>query len=144
MIDGLMLAVALLGAPAGLPLVEPPRPAAALTPATLTFEVPDQPGATSRRSGRFAATEQSRQVWRAAAFSAPQATTAKRFTKTDRVIAITAGVVGGWLGGGAIGYYATQDRENDDDGTSGLKGVMIGAPIGAAVGGILGYWLTKN
>ena len=144
MIDGLMLAVALLGAPAGLPLVEPPRPAAALTPATLTFEVPDQPGAPSRRSGRFAATEQSRPVWRAAAFSPPQATTAKRFTKTDRVIAIAAGVAGGWLAGGAIGYYSTANYDNPNDDTSGLKGMIIGAPIGAAVGGILGYWLTNR
>jgi len=47
-----------------------------------------------------------------------------------------------WVVGGAIGYKLTQTSNPDDD-TSGLKGVIIGAPIGAAVGACFGYRLTK-
>ena len=42
-----------------------------------------------------------------------------------------------------IGFYVAQDRNADDDGVSGLKGVVIGAPLGAAVGALIGYQLTK-
>jgi hypothetical protein len=49
------------------------------------------------------------------------------------------------------GYHAAAERQPHggnrdtcDDGTSGLTGIVIGAPIGAAVGAILGYQLTKQ
>lgn len=72
-----------------------------------------------------------------------QATKTKKFSPTDRVIAVAAGVAVGWVVGGAIGFKATSTSNPYDD-TSGLKGVMIGAPIGGAAGGILGYWLTNR
>ena len=44
--------------------------------------------------------------------------------------------------GGAMGYKLTQSSTGDV-GTSGLNGVVIGAPIGAATGAILGWRLTQ-
>ena len=142
MIDGMVLGLAVLVTSAGTSPVEPSRHRAA--PAAFTFELPQERGSTSRSSGRFRVDEQSRPVWRAAAFGPAQATSTKRFTKTDRVIAVAAGVAAGWFGGAAIGYYSTANYDNPNDDTSGLKGMIIGAPIGAAVGGILGYWLTNR
>jgi hypothetical protein len=46
------------------------------------------------------------------------------------------------MAGGIIGYAITQESR-DDDGVSGLRGVVIGAPIGAAAGAFIGYRLTK-
>ena len=87
--------------------------------------------------------EQSRPVWRRTSWQAAQATAPKRFNKTDQIIAVVAGVCSGWVAGGAIGFYATSDRDNPDDDTSGLRGMMIGAPIGAVIGAVVGYRLTK-
>jgi hypothetical protein len=47
------------------------------------------------------------------------------------------------MAGGQIGYAVAQKRDVDDDGVSGLRGVVIGAPIGAVVGAVPGYQLTK-
>ncbi len=47
-----------------------------------------------------------------------------------------------WFAGAAIGFAVTPKRGPYDD-TSGLKGALIGAPIGAVSGGRTGYWLTK-
>jgi hypothetical protein len=63
-----------------------------------------------------------------------------RWTTADRVIAVAAGASLGWVAGGAIGWVATADR-NDD--VSGLRGVVIGAPVGAVAGALVGYRLTK-
>ena len=142
MIDGMVLGVALLVASTGSSRMELP-PAAA--PAVITFEIPRQRVPASRPARRLTPDEQHRPIWRASTFSTSfQASAPKRFTKTDRVIAVVAGVAGGWVAGALIGYQATAKQDNPDDDTSGLKGVMIGAPIGAAVGGILGYWLTNR
>jgi hypothetical protein len=65
-----------------------------------------------------------------------------RHSKVDRIIAVAAGVSIGWVVGGGIGFAVTPKRGPYDD-TSGLKGMMIGAPIGAVAGALLGYRLTK-
>src|SRR5438093_7354264 len=77
-----------------------------VVPVAFTFDLPDN-AATSRNSPHRLLNEQSRPVWRGASLQAAQATTAKRFTKTDRIIAVVAGAFGGWLAGGMIGYAAT-------------------------------------
>jgi hypothetical protein len=101
-----------------------------------TFDLPDNT-ATSRTSPHRLLNEQSRPVWRPAS---SQAAPAKRFSKTDRIIAVVAGAFGGWLAGGMIGYAATS-KPGDD--VSGLRGVMIGAPVGAIMGAVVGHRLTK-
>ena len=141
MIDGIVLSVALLASSAG-GAITPVSPRPAAPPSAFTFDV--LPAAAPSNRITFARHHAARSIWRGATSTSLQASAPKRFTKTDRVIAVVAGVAGGWLAGGAIGYYATANRDNPDDDTSGLKGMIIGAPIGAAVGGILGYWLTKN
>lgn len=72
-----------------------------------------------------------------------QAARVSRHSKVDRAIATVAGVALGWVVGGAIGYYATANRDNPDDDTSGLRGVIIGAPLGAIAGGVIGWRLTR-
>ena len=141
MIDGIVLSVALLASSGGAWTPAPPRQVA--TPTTFTFARP-LPRAASADPIPPTRHQQPRPIWQASRFSRTQAAPAKRFTKTDRVIAVAVGVAGGWLAGGAIGYYSTANFDNPDDDTSGLKGLIIGAPIGAAVGGILGYWLTNR
>ncbi len=112
---------------------------ATLVPTAFTFDLPVS-AAPSRNSPHRLLNEQSRPVWRRASLPAAQGTTARRFTKKARVIAVVAGVCGGWLAGGAIGYAATSKRDDD---VSGLRGVMIGAPVGAVIGALVGYRLTK-
>ncbi len=63
-----------------------------------------------------------------------------RFSRSDRINAVVAGVCGGWMAGGAIGWIATSKPQDD---VSGLRGVMIGAPVGAVVGAVVAYRLTK-
>lgn len=72
--------------------------------------------------------------------SLAQATNAKRSTRTGKVIAVVAGAFGGWMAGGAVGYMAASKPHDD---VSGLRGVVISAPIGAAVGAVIGYRLMK-
>jgi hypothetical protein len=71
-----------------------------------------------------------------------QTTTPKRYNMTDRIIATVAGACVGWIAGGTIGFRATSTSNPDDD-TSGLRGMMIGAPIGAVAGALIGNRLTK-
>ena len=80
--------------------------------------------------------------------AAPWSTTAsfspaKRHSKMDRIIAVAAGTSLGFVLGGTIGGHLTENRDNPDDDTSPLRGIMIGAPIGAVLGGLTGYWLTR-
>ena len=90
------------------------------------------------------ADEQLRPVWRRGTLPPVQSKPGKRFSPTDRVIAVAAGVAVGWVAGGAIGYKLTDNPDNPDDDTSGLRGVIVGAPLGAAVGAILGWRLTDK
>ena len=66
-----------------------------------------------------------------------------RFSKVERAIAIGAGSVVGFYAGALVGWKATDNPSNPNDDTSGLRGVVIGAPVGAVVGGILGYVFTR-
>lgn len=126
---GIVLGVAMMISSTGVsPALETSR--ATVAPAVFTFDLPAD-----------AATPKT--AWRRHPIGGGQATPAKRFSTTERVIAVAAGVAVGWVVGGAIGYKLTQSSE-DDDGTSGLKGVVIGAPIGAATGAILGWRLTQK
>jgi hypothetical protein len=60
-----------------------------------------------------------------------------------KIIGTALGALGGFYAGGAIGFYTAQDHDVNDDGVSGLRGVVIGAPIGAVVGAIIGYHVAK-
>ena len=53
-----------------------------------------------------------------------------------KIIGTAVGAFGGFYAGGMIGFYTAMDRNVDDDGVSGLRGVVIGAPIGAVVGAL--------
>lgn len=127
--NGLLLGVAMLvSSTAAAPPPEVARAPVALV--TFTFGLP----ATVPESTGF-----SRERRGSASLSS---TTRKRFSKMDRAIATAAGICLGWVGGGAIGFAVTPKRGPYDD-TSGLKGMIIGAPIGAIAGGLIGYRLTK-
>ena len=69
-------------------------------------------------------------------------TASAKHSKMDRVIAIAAGASLGWVAGGGIGCAVIPKRSKYDD-TTCLKGVLIGAPIGAVAGVLIGYRLTK-
>ena len=132
--------VMLVSSTVGCPALETSR--AMIVPAAFTFELPED-AAMSRNLRHGLLNEQSRQLWRRGPLLPAQPTRPKRFNKTDRIIGVAGGAVGGFLVGGGIGFYIAQCKQCDDDGVSGLKGVAIGAPIGAVVGAILGYRLTK-
>ena len=122
----------------GLALIASPVPGAGMSAATaespravVDFDGPSDPDLLRRELKPRPAT------------SRAQTSKRKKFSPTDRVIAVAAGVAVGWVVGGAIGFKVTSTSNPYDD-TSGLKGVMIGAPIGGAAGGLLGYWLTNR
>jgi hypothetical protein len=75
--------------------------------------------------------------------STPVQGTARRHSKADRIIAAAAGGALGFVLGGTIGAYIAGDPNNPDDDISPLRGVMIGAPIGAVAGALLGYYTTR-
>ena len=129
--DGILFGMAMLvSSIAGLPAVEMPR----VAPSAFTFNLPDA-AATSVR-------EQSRPVWQRAASTPVQDTTPRRLNTTLRAIAVGAAAGIGFLAGGRVGWAVTPKQGPYDD-TSGLKGVMIGAPIGGVLGAVLGWHLTK-
>ena len=66
-----------------------------------------------------------------------------RFSKIERAIAIGAGTVIGFYSGALVGWTATDNPSNPNDDTSGLRGVVIGAPLGAVAGAVLGAVLTR-
>ena len=130
MMNGLILGAAIVvSSTAAAPTVESSR--AAVAPSVFTFGLPVTTG-PSRDA-----------FLRPLASPSKQTTTGKRHSKTDRIIAVVAGVCVGFVVGGTIGAYAAENRDNPDDDISPLRGVMIGAPIGAVLGGFGGYWLTK-
>lgn len=57
-------------------------------------------------------------------------------SKTRIVAGAIAGSVGGFFAGGFLGAHIEGDRCNCDD--PGVRGFLIGAPIGALAGGLLG------
>jgi len=61
--------------------------------------------------------------------------------KPNRALVVTLGVVGGLFGGAYIGAKIEGSGCQCDD--PGLKGAMIGAPVGAIAGGVLAWILTK-
>ena len=73
----------------------------------------------------------------------PKTRSTPRFSKVERAIAIGAGAVIGFYGGAAVGWKATDNPSNPNDDTSGLRGVIVGAPVGAVVGAVLGAVLTR-
>ena len=128
---GIVLGVAMLICSAG---VAPVRDAADVTllPVRTTLILPAAPSPDRLPS-----------IWKAR--SAPvrrSSGSSKRFSPTERIIAIAAGVSVGWIVGLGVGARIT-DSSNPSDDTSALKGAIIGAPIGATLGGILGWRLTR-
>ena len=59
----------------------------------------------------------------------------------QRILWTTAAGAGGFFGGGFLGAAIEGDSCNCDD--PGFKGFLIGAPIGAAVGSILGWRFSR-
>jgi hypothetical protein len=138
--NGILLGMAMLVSSAGASPADVTLPSLA-APAAVTLDLSDAP-ATSRPPARFTLDTGIRPLWSREPLRAVQTTTSSRYSKLEKVVAIAAGVVGGFWTGGAIGYYVTPKRSKYDD-VSGLKGLVIGAPIGAAVGALIGYRLTK-
>jgi hypothetical protein len=136
--NGIILGVAMLVSSAGVsPAQETSR--ATFDRSPFTYDLPDGPVAPRHLPHRLL-TDLSLQVWQPTSLQVAQSPTAKRHTKTDRIIAVVAGACVGWVVGGAIGWAATSKPRDD---VSGLRGVVIGAPIGAVVGAAIGYKLTK-
>ena len=81
--------------------------------------------------------------WRLDSPQRGQAAAAPRTSTAAKIIGTAVGALGGFWAGGAIGFYTAQDPNADDDGVSGLRGVVIGAPIGALVGAVIGYQVAK-
>ena len=130
MMNGIVLAVAMVVSSAGVsPAREAPR-AMLEPPATFSFALPDP--------------DASRPVWQRRTFRSAQSPKPKKFSRTERVIAAAAGTCLGWVLGGAIGYRLTENRSNPYDDMSGLTGAIIGATFGSFVGGILGWTLTDR
>ncbi|HJR58358.1 MAG TPA: hypothetical protein VJ813_03125 [Vicinamibacterales bacterium] len=133
---GLVVGVAILVSSAGAPPApELPRPAVAS--AIFSFELPER---VSRDLPRGLLWESSGPP-RERGLVRAQAPSAKR-SKVDQIIAVAAGASIGWVVGGGIGFAVTPKRGPYDD-TSGLKGMIIGAPIGGLAGALIGYRLTK-
>ena len=59
---------------------------------------------------------------RASASPTTQQSQRKRFSPTDRVIALAAGVVVGWVAGGTVGYKLTDNPSNPYDDTAASAG----------------------
>ena len=62
---------------------------------------------------------------------------ARQRSISRKVLGAIVGAVGGFFAGGYLGAAIEGDRCHCDD--PGLKGALIGAPIGSAAGGILGW-----
>ena len=64
-----------------------------------------------------------------------------RHSIARKIVGAAVGAFGGFFLGGSAGAAIEGDRCNCDD--PGLKGFLIGAPIGAVAGGIFGAWILK-
>ena len=128
---GIVLGTAMLmSSSSGIAAAEMPR----LAPSAFTFDLPD-PAVTPLR-------EPSRPVWQRASSARVQSVEPRRRNTVLRALAAGLGGGIGFMAGARIGWEVTPKRGPYDD-TSGLKGVMIGAPIGAVLGAVLGWHLTK-
>jgi hypothetical protein len=87
--------------------------------------------------------EAARPAWELATSRATAPPAVNRSSKAARIVGVALGGLGGFFAGGMAGYALAAKRDVDDDGVSGLRGVVIGAPIGAVVGAVIGYQLTK-
>jgi hypothetical protein len=134
---GFMLGAAMLAASMGLP---PAMETPTVAPTTFTFAR----AAALVDWQNPAPTVRPEPAWRQRTFLTGPVTGAKQTSTTRKVIAITAGAVGGFFAGAFIGAaIADHAKKNPHDDTSALRGAMIGAPIGAAVGAVIGWRLTK-
>ena len=115
-------------------LPEPARSAAA--PSIFSFELRERTNLPRGPLTEWSGSRRARGLVPSAAARRP------KWSRMDRIIAVAAGGSIGWVLGGTIGYAVTPKRGPYDD-TSGLKGMIIGAPIGAVVGALIGYRLTK-
>jgi hypothetical protein len=60
-----------------------------------------------------------------------------------RTAAVAAGIVGGFFLGGYVGAKIEKQYWDCNCDDPGLKGFLIGAPTGAALGGVLAFSLTR-
>ena len=137
--NGIVLGMAMLASSAG------PSPASDVTVAPAASAVVRRDDRVpALKLPRVLVVEPSLPVWR---FDSPrnaQPTAAARGSSTAaKIIGTAVGAVGGFYAGGMIGYYTAMDPNADDDGVSGLRGVVIGAPIGAVVGAVIGFQLAR-
>ena len=65
-----------------------------------------------------------------------QSASARERSATRTILGAIVGATGGFFAGGFTGAWIEGDRCNCDD--PGFKGFLIGAPVGAAAGGIVG------
>jgi hypothetical protein len=135
--SGMLFGVLMLVSSAGTSpdVLSPP---AAAERADFTYELPER---TTRDLPGGLLKDLSRPGPERGLAGSAQAMGAKR-PKVDRILAVAAGACLGFVTGGRIGFAVTPKRGPYDD-TSGLKGVMIGAPIGGVVGALIGYRLSK-
>jgi hypothetical protein len=108
-------------------LGEPPGDPARATPQPM----PARPGGPIASTARRLAALQSP----AAGAVSPGAPSSRRRRAARKTIGAIAGGVGGFFAGGFIGAKLEPDCRCDDPG---FKGFLIGAPIGAAAGAVIG------
>jgi hypothetical protein len=141
MMDGILLSVVLFASCVG-PSQDVDANCATTEPAALAVNLANDEVPALRLPSVLPA-EAARPTWQRMAARTAQARPANRSSKAARVLGIALGGFGGFMAGGAIGYSVASKPDTDDDGVSGLRGVVIGAPIGAVVGAVIGYGLTK-
>lgn len=139
MMTGMLLGLAML-VPTVVGAPETDRPRGLLARSAVAIELPADRHALA--APRISLEEQFRPASRGASRVQSQPARVPRFSLTERIIAVAAGTCVGWFGGGAIGWELTKGSHPDDD-TSGLRGVIVGAPLGAAVGAFVGFRLTR-
>jgi len=140
MMAGMVLGVALLFSSTQVaPIQGTSR--AMLAPAMFSFDLPAAEIAPTGTRQRLL--NDQRPLWQRGSLVPSPAKSPSQFTKTDKVIAIAAGIAGGWIAGAYVGGAITNNYDNPYDDTSVLRGIIIGAPIGAVVGAIVGHKLTK-
>ena len=136
--NGIVFGMVMLAASAGSPAPD------TTVPPVASAVVDWDAASPALKLPRVLVDEPSSPAWRLDAPRNAQVTTAARGSSTvAKIIGTAVGAVGGFYAGGAIGFYTAQDRNANDDGVSGLRGVVIGAPIGALVGAVLGYQVAK-